>query len=69
MSKAELVVMSVFRKYLMNAGQMLCFDTAGVQKHRNAMRTLMEKGYLIEERFKGGFSLTNDGFVAMNGAE
>lgn len=44
---------------------MLCFYGPDLEKHQAALTTLTEKELLVKERFKGGYSLTQAGFVAM----
>ena len=48
---------------------MLCFYGPELEKHKSALQKLTDKDLLVKERFKGGFSLTEAGFVAMNGCE
>jgi hypothetical protein len=58
--------MAVFRQHLATPGNMVCLDQAMVQKHKVALRDLAERGLMLKERFEGGYSLTTDGFIAMN---
>jgi hypothetical protein len=44
---------------------MLCFDGPEFRKHKPALRLLTEKGFLVKEKFDGGYSLTHTGFAAM----
>ncbi len=44
---------------------MLCFYGPDLEKHRSALQKLTDRDYLVKERFKGGYSLTKAGFVAM----
>ncbi len=48
---------------------MLCFYGPDLEKHTNSLRKLTEKDFLIKERFKGGYSLTEAGFDAMKACE
>lgn len=57
--------MRVFRKFMVNPGQMLCFYGPDLKKHNTALRQLTEKDLLVKEKFKGGYSLTVAGFTAM----
>ncbi len=66
LSKAELRVLSTFREYLMAPGRMLCFSGPNLERDRKALEALSEKKLLEKERFKGGYSLTQAGFAAMN---
>ena len=53
----------------MTPGQMLCFDGPKLKQNRAALQQLTDKEFLVEEQFKGGYSLTKAGFVAMNDSE
>jgi hypothetical protein len=44
---------------------MLCFCGPDLAKLNTALQRLIEKDLLIEETFKGGYSLTPAGFAAM----
>ncbi len=44
---------------------MLCFNGSQLTKHRPALRLLSDKGFVVQEEFKGGYSLTHAGFAAM----
>jgi hypothetical protein len=44
---------------------MLCFNGPTLAKHNSGLRTLTEKGYLVKESFRGGYSLTQAGYNAM----
>jgi len=65
LTTAEKSVLDVYRKFLMSRGEMLCFNGTNLKKHKPAIGQLIKKGMLIEESFKGGYSLTNDGYKAM----
>jgi hypothetical protein len=58
--------MAVFRKYLVEPGQMLCFHGDSLEEHRESLRQLIAQGLVTKEDFKGGYSLTRAGFAAMN---
>lgn len=58
-------VLRVFREFLMRPGQMLCFHGPDLEKHRNALTALTDRDLLVGESFKGGYSLTLEGFEAM----
>ena len=68
-SNSERSVLGVFRKFRVSAGEMLCFYGPNHKKHRAALRQLIAKGMVIEERFSGGYSLTQSGFAAMKECE
>ena len=65
MSDSEQQVLRTFRRFLITPGQMLCFYGPDLKKHESALRRLSQKGFLVKERFKGGYSLTVAGFSAM----
>ncbi len=65
LSAAERSVLQVFRQYLMDEGEMLCFHGPLWDKHRDSLRELTERELLLKESFKGGYSLTETGFAAM----
>ena len=69
LSNSERSVLGVFRKFRVSAGEMLCFYGPNHKKHRAALRALIAKGMVIEERFSGGYSLTQTGFAAMKECE
>ncbi len=66
LSDGEIHVLSVFRKYLMTPGQMLCLNNADIDSMKNALEKLTTAGLLVPEEMKGGYSLTRSGFEAMN---
>ncbi len=59
--------MKTFRRYRVPAGKMLCFFGPDLKRNQAALRSLTDRGFLIEEQFKGGYSLTDDGFEMMKG--
>jgi hypothetical protein len=65
LSPAEQTVLGVFRNYMMSPGRMLCFGSADLQTYRVPLAGLTAKGLLVAEKFRGGYSLTNEGFAAM----
>ncbi|QDV68625.1 hypothetical protein Poly24_23350 [Rosistilla carotiformis] len=64
-TKSEQSVLKTFREFLMSPGQMLCFYGPELERYRNALKGLTERGLLVKERFKGAYSLTREGFAAM----
>lgn len=66
LSTKEQRLLGVFRDFLVGPGEMLCFCGPTLEKHRAALSQLTDKGMLVKERFKGGYSLTRSGFDAMN---
>ena len=65
LSQSEQAVLSVFRKYLMSPGKMLCFSNPELKAFRAPLAQLSEKGLLVQESFHGGYTLTEIGFAAM----
>ena len=53
----------------MNPGQMLCFSGPNLKQNKSTLDLLTDKELLVKERFKGGYSLTQAGFAAMNDCE
>jgi predicted transcriptional regulator len=66
LSTAEQRVLRTFRRFLMTPGQMLCFYGANLKQNKQALQQLTDKDFLVKEQFKGAYSLTREGFVAMN---
>ena len=69
LSRNEQRALQAFQEYLVTPGEMLCFCGPDLEKHKAALRSLTEKKLLVKERFKGGYSLTTDGYVAMKGCK
>ena len=69
LSPAENAVLSVFRKYLMTPGTMLCFGSSDLEAFDVPLAQLTSKGLLVAENSQGGFSLTETGFAAMTDDE
>jgi hypothetical protein len=65
LSNPERRVLAVFRQYLVSPGQMLCFNGPQLASCKPALRHLSDKGFVVKEEFKGGYSLTCAGFAAM----
>jgi hypothetical protein len=65
LTKSERGVLETFRRFLMTPGVMLCFNGPHLSKHSTGLRTLTEKGFLVKESFRGGYSLTQAGYNAM----
>ncbi len=66
LTTAEQRVLQTFRRFLVAPGQMLCFNGPNLSQHQAALQRLTDKELLIKEQFKGAYSLTQAGFVAMN---
>ena len=69
LSAKEQALMAVFRQYLATPRNMICLDDTMVQKHKVALRGLVEQRFLLKERFEGGYSLTQAGFAAMTACD
>ena len=53
----------------MNPGQMLCFSGPNLEQNTATLELLTDKELLVKEKLKGGYSLTQTGFAAMNDCE
>ena len=69
LTKTEQRVMKTYRKFLMTPGQMLCFYGPDLKQNENALANLTNRDMLVKERFKGGYSLTQDGYDLMKAYE
>lgn len=65
LSSAEAAALGVFRSYMVGVGQMLCFDTPQMAKHRAALDRMVEKDYVRAERVAGAYSMTHEGARAL----
>ncbi len=65
LSPSEISVLRTFRKFLMTQGEILCFFGADLERHKAALQKLINRDMLVKEQFKGAYSLTRAGFVAM----
>lgn len=61
----ERSVLKVFQTYLMTPGKMLCFGSNELDSLRVPLTRLTERGLLVSEKNRGGYSLTQSGFDAM----
>ena len=61
----ESQVLSIFSRYLMTTGKMLCLSGNELDAHRQSLQKLVEAGLLMAESFHGGYSLTPEGFDTM----
>ena len=48
---------------------MLCFSGPKLEQDQATLELLKDKDLLVEETFKGGYSLTQAGFAAMKDCE
>ena len=65
LSADEVDVLATFAKFLMPPDQMLCLSNADIPATRRALEKLIGRGLLTPNDFKGGYSLTVDGFNTM----
>ena len=65
LSDDEVDVLDTFAKFLMPPDQMLCLSNAEIPATRRALEQLIGRGLLMPDEFKGGYSLTVDGFSVM----
>jgi hypothetical protein len=66
LSESEQRVLQTFRRFLMTPGQMLCFSGPNLKQDKATLELLTNKELLAKEEFSGGYSLTPNGFAAMN---
>jgi hypothetical protein len=66
LTASEHAALAVFRSFMVNTGEMLCFHGPQLEKHGATLRTLAEKNLVVKEQFAGGYSLTRAGFEAMS---
>ena len=65
LSEPEQRVLRTFRRFMMTPSRMLCFSGPDLERNRASLKRLTERDYLIAETFRGGYSLTKEGFDAM----
>jgi hypothetical protein len=58
-------VLTVFRRFRMTPGQMLCFSRTDMEAFRTPLAELAHNGLVVAEKFSGGYSLTPAGFATM----
>lgn len=61
----ECKILNIFREYLMTPGKMLCLSQLDGEVYGTPLANLVAKKLLIEERYKHGYSLTENGYRAM----
>ncbi len=69
LSTSEQRVLRSFRQFRVAPGQMLCFYGPNLKQFEPALQQLTEKALVVQEQFKGGYSLTQAGFLAMKGCK
>ena len=65
LSEPEQRVLRTFRRFMMTPSRMLCFSGPDLERNRAGLKRLQERDYLVAETFRGGYSLTREGFDAM----
>jgi hypothetical protein len=65
LSPDEVDVLDTFAKFLMPPDQMLCLSNSEIPATKRALEQLIGRGLLTPNDFKGGYSLTVDGFTIM----
>ena len=65
LTSSEKSLLSIFRRFLVRPGEMLCIDGPTQERHRRAINHLADQGLIIRERFRGAFTLTDAGFAVM----
>jgi hypothetical protein len=69
LTASEQRVLGIFQQFLITPGQMLCFNGPQLKAYESALRQLSDKGFVVKEKFKGGYTLTGAGFVAIRRCE
>lgn len=69
LSTSEQRVLRTFQRFLITPGKMLCFSGTNLKQNEATLEFLTDKELLVKEKFKGGYSLTQAGFAAMNDCE
>lgn len=62
-------ILGIFSKYLMPAGQMLCFSTQDTASLQSSLDSMVAHGFLQEEGREGGYSMTESGYALMKSFE
>lgn len=69
LNTGERAILDVFRDYLMTPRKMLCLGPSHREKYEQQLAQLIDRGMLTEERFNGGYSLTEAGYAAMQACQ
>ena len=69
LTTSEQRVLRHFRKFLITPGEMLCFSGPSLEQDTVTLDLMSDKNLLSKEKFKGGYSLTQAGFAAMQDCE
>ncbi len=64
-SVSEKKVMQAFRDFGMTPNKMLCFFGQDLDSKAKALESLVNKEFLIREKFGGAYSLTTAGYAKM----
>lgn len=65
LSTSETNVLKTFRQFHMTPHKMLCFSGQDLKGKAEALASLTQKQLLTREKFAGGYSLTQAGYVKM----
>jgi len=65
MTDSERAVLNIFRNYQMRPNEMLCLDNKIASRYRSAVKGMIDRGLLQEERRKDAYCLTTEGFQAL----
>ena len=65
LTNLEEQVLLVFHEFFMKPNKMLCFYGQDLESKAPALDSLVEKQYLVREKFSGAFSLTRAGYRQM----
>ncbi|MEM1304654.1 MAG: hypothetical protein AAGG46_07140 [Planctomycetota bacterium] len=65
LTEPEQRVLKTFRRFMMTPSRMLCFSGPDLERHRAGLKRLTDRDFLVAETFRGGYSLTREGFDAM----
>lgn len=65
LSSDEVGILQTFAQFLMPPDQMLCLNNTDLPATKRALDKLINRGLLVSNDFKSGYSLTVEGFDAM----
>lgn len=68
MSAAEANILRFFRSYGVKSNEMLFFNCGMAKSHppefKRAMQSMLDRGYVVQERHRNAYSLTARGYRA-----
>jgi hypothetical protein len=68
MTAAEQSILATFRRFGVGPNTMLCFQTLSSEQQKRGMTGLLKRGFVVKERPKHAYSLTNAGYAASKNA-